>query len=50
MDIIQINDKAQKQSIARYILEALHEWFEMEEGREQYISESADQLFFAASR
>ncbi len=48
MNAVQINDKSQKRSIARQILEALHEWFEMEEGREQYISECADQLFFAA--
>ena len=48
MNAVQINDKSQKRSIARQILEALHEWFEMEGGREQYISECADQLLFAA--
>lgn len=36
-----------KQSIAREILEALPDWFGIPESREQYIKESADQLFFA---
>ncbi len=37
-----------KQSIARYILEALPDWFGIPESREQYIKESVIQPFFAA--
>ena len=37
-----------KRAVSRKILEALTEWFEVEESREQYIAESADQPFFAA--
>jgi len=44
----QIDDKKLKQQIARLILEALHEWFEVEESREKYISECANWIFFAA--
>lgn len=46
--IVQINDKKQKRSISRKILEALDEWFEVEDSRERYIRECADWLFFAA--
>ncbi len=46
--IIRITDKERKAAIARYILEALPEWFEVESSREQLIAESADQTFFAA--
>ena len=42
-----IEDKETKKAIARSILEALTEWFEVEESREQYIRESQDQPFFA---
>lgn len=43
-----INDPSECQKISREILEALKEWFEVDESREQYIRESADQPFFAA--
>lgn len=46
--IEQIRDADQKCAIARNILEALHDWFEVDESREQYIRESADQIFLAA--
>ena len=46
--IEQITDIKEKQSIARSVLEALTEWFEVEESRENYIKECADWLFFAA--
>ena len=42
-----IEDKDEKRKISREILEALTEWFEVEESREQYIRESADQPFWA---
>ena len=34
--------------VARLILEGLTKWFEVEESREGYIKESAEQPFFAA--
>lgn len=48
MDIKLIDDYDDKQKIARQILEALPDWFGIEDARESYIKESADQLFFAA--
>ena len=44
----EIYDKTEKQRISRNILEALKEWFEVDESREKFIAESADQLFIAA--
>ena len=38
----------QKKQIARQILEALPEWFEVEQSREQFIAQSAHEPFFAA--
>ncbi len=46
--ITEISDKKEKQAIARQILEALTEWFEVEESREEYIKTSADRLMLAA--
>ncbi len=46
--ISQIYDVNEKQLIARRILEALPDWFGIEEARETYILESAEQTFFAA--
>ncbi len=43
-----IEDKDEKRKISREVLEALKEWFEVNESREQYIRESADQPFWAA--
>lgn len=48
MKIKRIEDRDEKQNIARQILEALPDWFGIEEARESYIEESADQIFFAA--
>ncbi len=48
MEIRQIMDGAEKQRIARHILEALPEWFGIPEARESYIEESADKIFFCA--
>ena len=44
----QIKDAETKKAVARKILEALKDWFEVDESREKYISESADQIFLAA--
>ena len=44
----QILDKNTKITVARNVLEALNDWFEVEESREKYIAESADQIFLAA--
>ncbi len=48
ISIISVEDPAEKQRIARLILEALPDWFGIPESREQYIKESATQPFFAA--
>ena len=44
----EITDKKEKQYIARSVLEALTDWFEVEESREGYIRDSADWIFLAA--
>ena len=46
--IVQIHDKDEKRKTARMILEALKEWFEVDESREKYINDCADWIFFAA--
>lgn len=46
--IYRVEDGAEKRRIARNILEALNDWFEIEEAREEYISNSEGQVFFAA--
>ena len=46
--IEQILNKDEKSTISRDILESLIEWFEIEEGREKYITECVDQIFIAA--
>ena len=43
-----ITDTEEKKKISREILEALTEWFEVEESREAFIRESVDQPFWAA--
>ena len=42
-----IEDKALKSQIACEVLEALTEWFEVEESREGYISDCKDWIFIA---
>ena len=46
--IEQIKEADTKKAIARKVLEALRDWFEVDESREKYISESVDQVFLAA--
>ena len=46
--IERIKDRELKQKIARKVLEALHDWFEVDESREKYISDCADWIFLAA--
>ncbi len=46
--IEQINVPETKRLIARKILEALRDWFEVDESREKYISDCADWIFLAA--
>lgn len=43
-----VTDKETKQKIARRVLEALTDWFEVEESREQYIRESGDMIMVAS--
>ena len=50
MTVFQVDDPERKQAIAREILEALPDWFENTEAREQYIRESRERVFFAAER
>lgn len=46
-EVEMIKDTAKKRAIARRILENLHDWFEVEESREQYIRDCSDWMFFA---
>ena len=46
--IEEIKDSAKKQAIARKVLEALHDWFEVDESREKYIFDCAKWIFLAA--
>ena len=48
MKICRVTSNEEKQRITRQVLEALPEWFGIPEARENYISESRDQLFFCA--
>lgn len=48
MVINQIRDRSERKEITRQILEALPEWFGLQDSREEYIMESADQFVFAA--
>ena len=47
-EIRQIRCPEEKTEIARLVLEALPDWFGVEESREAYIRESREQVFFAA--
>lgn len=47
-EVRTIESAEEKRRICRVILEALPEWFGIPEAREEYVSESADKLFFAA--
>ena len=44
----EVKDLAEKQRIARLVLEALPDWFGIHEAREEYIRDSADLMFHAA--
>ena len=46
--IEQILDPKEKSAIARTVLEALNEWFEVEESREEYIRDCTDWTFLVA--
>ena len=48
MTIRQITEPSEKSAISRTVLEALKDWFEVDESREYYIRESQDWQFFAA--
>ena len=48
MEIKQVHDDKAKIDITREILEALPEWFEMPEGREEYIKDSIGKTFWCA--
>lgn len=46
--IEQIKDSETKKAIARKILAALHDWFEVDESREKYIADCVNWIFLAA--
>ncbi|MBR3679527.1 MAG: GNAT family N-acetyltransferase [Oscillospiraceae bacterium] len=46
--IRNLSEASEKQSVVRQVLEALPDWFAIEEGREAYIRESAGQICFGA--
>jgi len=46
--IEQIKNAELKRTISRKVLEALRDWFEVDESREKYIRECADWIFLAA--
>ena len=48
MMIRQITDPSEKKAVSRSVLEALRDWFEVDESRESYIRSSAGWPFFAA--
>lgn len=48
MTFEQIYEPQLKENVVRKILEALPYWFAMEEGREQYIKDSAEQICIGA--
>ena len=48
MTIRQVTDPAEKTAVSRSVLEALKDWFEVDESRETYIRESRDRVMFAA--
>ena len=48
MTFEQIYEPQMKETVVRKILEELPDWFEMEEGRETYIKESAEQICIGA--
>ena len=48
MEIREITTPDDKRCITRFVLESLPDWFGIPEAREEYVSESADKLFFTA--
>ncbi len=48
MNFEQIYETQIKEKVVRKVLEALPDWFEMKEAREQYIKESAEQICIGA--
>ena len=48
MRIVEITDASEKPRVARAVLEALKDWFEIPETREGYIRDAAEQVCFAA--
>ena len=48
MEILQISDDIEKKNIARFILEALPDWFGIPESRDEYIEGSIGKIFFCA--
>lgn len=49
MVIEQIYESEMKEKVVRKVLESLPDWFAIEEAREQYITESVEQICIGAS-
>ena len=47
-EIICVQDANEKRRVARRVLEGLEDWFGVEDSREKYIADSAEQACFAA--
>lgn len=47
---MQVKDKKERELISRFVLEALPDWFGIPEAREQYISDSGNQIMVAEKR
>lgn len=45
--VTKIENPDEKKNISRAILESLVDWFGIEQAREEYISDSVEQIFFA---
>lgn len=48
ISVSEITSPDEKKAISREILEALPDWFGIPEAREEYIEQSAGEIFFAA--
>lgn len=50
IQIVNITDVGLKQDVSRNILEDLTDWFGIQSSTEKYISDTADQVFYAAEQ
>ena len=48
LKIVQLQETEEKKKATREVLESLQDWFGIPEAREEYITKSANQLFWCA--